>query len=89
MIDPESNQMLERYIRQLISPSMEEWEAFSGCFSSKRLEKREKLLKEGQVCNFIAFVTKGILREYNYQGDTEVTVDFTVPNNFVTDYPSS
>lgn len=88
MLDPEPFSALENYIRNMISPTAEEWDAFCKILSVKTISKKEMLLKEGQICNFIAFVSKGILREYNFQDDREVTVDFTTANNFVTDYPS-
>lgn len=88
MISQESTASIEGYIRKFVSPNTEEWEAFRSILTEKRLEKKELLLKQGQVCTFIAFITDGYLREYNFVQDKDVTVDFTSPNNFVTDYPS-
>lgn len=88
MIKPESIASIEAYVRNVVSPNAEEWEAFCGILNTKQIGKKQWLLKQDQVCTFIAFVTEGFLREYNFQGDKEVTVDFISPNNFVTDYPS-
>jgi CRP-like cAMP-binding protein len=88
MIRQESIAAIEGYIRHLVSPTAEEWEAFQSILIEKRLSKKDFLLKQGQTCTFIAFVTHGYLREYNFLQDKEVTVDFTSPNNFVTDYSS-
>jgi CRP-like cAMP-binding protein len=88
MIRQESIVAIEGYIRRFVSPTAEEWDAFQSILTEKRISKKELLLKQGQVCTFIAFVTQGYLREYNFLQDKDVTVDFISPNNFVTDYPS-
>lgn len=88
MSSQESIALIEAYVRQVVSPNAEEWEAFRGILTPKRIRKKELILKQGQVCTFIAFVTEGFLREYNFLHDKDVTVDFISPGNFVTDYPS-
>jgi CRP-like cAMP-binding protein len=88
MTNQESIALIEGYVRQLVSPNAEEWEAFRGILSPRRIRKKELILKQGQVCTFIAFVTEGFLREYNFLHDKDVTVDFISPSHFVTDYPS-
>jgi CRP-like cAMP-binding protein len=88
MTDLESIASIENYVRKIITPDAEEWGAFRSILATKRWKKKELILKQGQVCTFIAFVTQGYLREYNFLQDKDVTVDFISPNNFVTDYPS-
>ncbi|MBT1707347.1 Crp/Fnr family transcriptional regulator [Fulvivirgaceae bacterium PWU5] len=88
MTNQESISLIEGYVRQVVSPNAEEWEAFRGILSPRRIRKKELILKQGQVCTFIAFVTEGFLREYNFLHDKDVTVDFISPSHFVTDYPS-
>jgi CRP-like cAMP-binding protein len=88
MTDQESIASIEAYVRRIVAPDDEEWDAFRSICATKRLKKKELILKQGQVCTFIAFVTQGFLREYNFLQDKDVTVDFISPHNFVTDYPS-
>jgi CRP-like cAMP-binding protein len=79
---------IEAFIRQFVQPDALEWKAFVDAIQFKSLEKKDILLKEGQVCNFIAFINSGVLREYLYLNDKETTVDFMGKNQFTSDYQS-
>ncbi len=59
------------------------------CFQSKTIQKNETLLAAGKVCNWIAFVDSGILRNcYISSKGEEVTYCLTFPNTFITAYSS-
>ena len=88
MVNPEFMIKIEAFIRRIIQPNAEEWEAFIQIIKFKKLKKKDLLLEEGQVCNFIAFINSGILREYSFQNDKETTVDFVSENQFTSDYQS-
>jgi CRP-like cAMP-binding protein len=88
MTDPGSLLKIEAFVRTLVQPNEEEWEALANILHPKKLKKRELLLEAGQVCTFIAFLNSGVLREYNYQYDKEVTVDFVGEDQFTSDYQS-
>ena len=88
MVNPEFMIKIEAFIRRIIQPNAEEWEAFTQIIKIKKLKKKDLLLEEGQVCNFIAFINSGILREYSFQNDKETTVDFVSENQFTSDYQS-
>jgi len=88
MTETESLLNIEAFIKTIIQPNKEEWEAFTEIVQFKTLKKKELLLKEGQVCNFIAFVNSGILREYSFLNGKEATLDFVEDNKFISDYQS-
>jgi len=88
MTDPGSLVKVELFIRKIVQPDTEEWEAFTRIVQFKSLKKKDLLLKEGRVCNFIAFMNSGVLREYSYQNGKEITVDFVGENQFTSDYQS-
>jgi CRP-like cAMP-binding protein len=52
------------------------------------LQKKEFLIEAGDVCSFIGFVQKGILRTYVLKEDDEFNIDFHVPNSVVSGYKS-
>ncbi|TRW27197.1 Crp/Fnr family transcriptional regulator [Flavobacterium zepuense] len=79
---------IEAFIRTIINPNPEEWEAFVDIVRFASLKKKELLLSEGRVCNFIAFLNSGVLREYNFVNDKETTVDFIGENQFTSAYHS-
>ena len=88
MADLQSLVKIEAFIRKIIEPNEEEWEAFANILQLKSLAKKELLLQAGQVCNFIVFVNSGVLREYSYLNERETTVDFVGENQFTSDYQS-
>ena len=88
MTDPQSLLKIEAFIRTIVQPDVEEWKAFTKIVQFKKLKKKDLLLAEGQVCNFIGFLNSGVLREYSYQHGKETTVDFVGENQFATDYQS-
>ena len=88
MTDPASLVNIKAFIERIVQPDADEWKAFEEILQPKKLKKKDLLLKEGQVCTFIAFLNSGVLREYSYQHDKEVTVDFVGENQFTTDYQS-
>ncbi|MBS1671271.1 MAG: Crp/Fnr family transcriptional regulator [Bacteroidetes bacterium] len=49
----------------------------------KTINRKELLLKEGQICKYIFFVEKGLLRSYYYDEENEVTTWFMKENDFV------
>jgi CRP-like cAMP-binding protein len=51
-------------------------EAIANKFKSKALKKNEYILKQGEICNDLAFVQKGCLRLYYLKDDIEVSVWF-------------
>lgn len=88
MTDPALLQKIEAFVRTLVQPDAGEWQALAEIIHPKKLKKKELLLEAGQVCTFIAFINSGVLREYNYQYDKEVTVDFMEDGQFTSDYQS-
>jgi len=88
MTDTESLVKIKVFIEKIVRPTEEEWRAFEEILQIKKLKKKELLLKEGQICTFIAFLNSGVLREYSYQNDKEITVDFVGGNQFTSDYQS-
>ncbi|MBS1643253.1 MAG: Crp/Fnr family transcriptional regulator [Bacteroidetes bacterium] len=49
----------------------------------KTINRKELLIKEGQICKYIFFVEKGLLRSYYYDEENEVTTWFMKENDFV------
>jgi len=57
-------------------------------FVPKKLNKKEFLLKEGKICNMVAYVDKGTMRIFHTIDDNELTCDIILENSFVTDFKS-
>lgn len=88
MADRDSLVKIEAFIRTIVQPDAEEWEAFAKTIQLKTLKKKDILLKAGKVCTFIVFINSGVLREYSFENGKEATVDFISENQFTSDYQS-
>jgi CRP/FNR family transcriptional regulator, anaerobic regulatory protein len=62
--------------------------AFIEKVRDKTLDKAEYLLKAGQRCNFLAFISTGSLRFYSTTEMDELTLHFFTERSWVTDYES-
>jgi len=78
-------QKIKKSIEPVVSLNDEELQAFCGVFEIKRLKKNDFFLKEGQVCNFVGFISSGIIIYFktNDKGD-EITTDFAFEGDWVT-----
>jgi hypothetical protein len=78
-------QQVKSAILSCSSVEEKEWELFCRCLSFTSVEKKEILLKEGEVGKDIYFINKGCLRVYHTHDAREVSRDFFFENAFVSD----
>lgn len=57
-------ELLHKKITETTSLTEEEFEVCKTLFIPKKLRKRQYLLQEGDICKYITFVQKGVLRSY-------------------------
>jgi CRP-like cAMP-binding protein len=53
------------HILEKVSLTYKEKELLKTYFTFAKLRKKQFLLKEGEVCNYLSFVEKGLLKSYN------------------------
>ena len=58
-------EILEKKLSEKITLTDEEFNLAKTFFIPKKLRKKQYLLQEGDVCKYLAFVEKGILRSYS------------------------
>lgn len=75
------------FIKQL-GMEMRHFEKFRGEMRIRVLKKKEHLIREGSVCDFIGVVTSGTLISYLKNNDEEFNNDFYLKNSFVSAYTS-
>jgi CRP-like cAMP-binding protein len=81
--------LLKKNIATHISLSDAETEAFCNLFQHRSIEKKSFLLREGEVCKFEGFVTKGLFRVYHIdQKGLEQILYFAIENWWITDIDS-
>ncbi|RKR05762.1 CRP-like cAMP-binding protein [Flavobacterium sp. 90] len=54
-----------KHIEEKVKLTQEEKELIKIFFKSKKLKKKQFLVVEGHVCNYLIFVSKGLLKAYN------------------------
>jgi CRP-like cAMP-binding protein len=79
---------LRQSIEALVKLSEESWQKIVASFKIKDLSKGTILLREGQVCQFVAYNVNGIFREYFYREAMDKTSDFIFQDTFFSAYSS-
>ncbi|OKS87268.1 Crp/Fnr family transcriptional regulator [Mucilaginibacter polytrichastri] len=69
-------EVLFSHIQEKVNLADEEKESLKNFFIPKKLRKRQYLLQEGDVCKYLCFVVKGLLRTYNVddKGDEHMSL---------------
>ncbi|WP_074405608.1 MULTISPECIES: Crp/Fnr family transcriptional regulator [Aquimarina] len=81
--------LLKENIDKHIQFSDSEFETYSHFFYPKTISKKDFLLRQGDVCRFEGFVTKGCFRVYTIDNDgNENVLYFAVEDWWVTDIDS-
>ncbi len=81
-------QIREYYQRLAPEITDEEWEVLENMLTFKSLQKGEFLIKEGEVCNHVSFISSGLLRMYMNSNGLEVSLGFVGTNEYISSYES-
>jgi CRP-like cAMP-binding protein len=79
---------LKEFCQKLIPFSEKELDLIDVYFEQKNLKKKEFLLKDDTICNFIAFISKGSIRHFHVKNGDEKTCDISFEKMWVTDFQS-
>ena len=79
---------LKKYCKQTVPLSDKELELIDKYFEFKTLKKKEFLLEDNAICNFIAFVADGSIRHFHIKDGVEKTCDISFNYSWVTDFQS-
>lgn len=73
---------------QMAPLSARDWMIFSSKLIQQTFAKKQLILKEGKVENYLSFVEKGVIRYFIPNEDAELTFAFVFENEFVSAYDS-
>lgn len=73
---------------ELVKLSPEEEKLITSSFIFHRLAKGDFFLREGNICKFVGFINKGLVRYFVLKNDEESTFEFTKEGDFISDYTS-
>ena len=76
------------YCSKYIQLTESDIDAIKLYFKVIKLRRKDFLLREGKVCDFVAFVNSGVIRHYYLKDGNEITCDITLAQTFITDYRS-
>ncbi|MBS1556536.1 MAG: Crp/Fnr family transcriptional regulator [Bacteroidetes bacterium] len=80
---------LNKFFLQFVNFNESELDQLNQLAKPEQISKGEALIKRGQVCDKLYFVTKGILRlGYTSEKGEEVVLDFVFQDSFAVDYVS-
>lgn len=79
---------LKKYITDTFGFTLEEYAQIEDFFLTLKLQKGDYFLKEGGYSKRLGFVEKGVLREFLYVEDKEITKWFSTPGYFAVDLNS-
>ena len=79
---------IRAYFDNFLQLSDEEWNDFASFLKEEKYGKKEFLIRQGDTCDFIAFIGEGICRFYYVlDGEEKITAFFST-GDFVTNYRS-
>lgn len=80
---------LDQFVSKYIRLTYEETEIFHSLLEYKKVKKKQFLLREGEICQFEAFILKGCIRTYYVdKSGTETILNFAVEGWWVSDLSS-
>ena len=79
---------LKNYCKQTVPLLETELDLIDTYFEEKTLKKKEFLLQDNKICDFIAFVAEGSVRHFHLKDGVEKTCDISFDNSWVTDFQS-
>lgn len=79
---------LKKYIAALTGFSEQSWRALCNCMTKMEFKRNEQLLKEGQICNSIFFISSGFCKSYYNLDGKEINTAFYFENEFATNIKS-
>lgn len=79
---------IRAYFDQFLKLNETEWADFKECLTQETIGKNELILKENEVCHFLAFIQEGSFRFYTVKDGEERITAFFFSGDFVTNYRS-
>jgi signal-transduction protein with cAMP-binding, CBS, and nucleotidyltransferase domain len=79
---------LKKYCNTFVNLTDKELNLIDKYFELNKIKKKDFLLQDGKVCNFIGFIAEGTIRHFHIKDGVEKTCDISFENSWVTDFQS-
>lgn len=81
-------EQIKQYYYQLAGVNAEDWKIAEERLQIIHLKKGDFLVKENQVCRYVAFINQGMMRMYYAGEQREITTGFVVDGEYISEYES-
>jgi len=79
---------LKVYCKNIVPLEEKELQLIDSHFEVLNIKKKDFLLREGKICNFLGFVEHGTIRHFHIKNGLEKTCDISSEYSWVTDFQS-
>lgn len=79
---------LKKYINTVIDLSDESWTELCSSLTEVELRRKDYILREGQQCNAVFFVSSGFCKSFYYKDGKEINTAFYFETEFATNIKS-
>lgn len=83
-----STEKLKKYLEQLCPISQGDWELFSSRLQRRVFDRKQQVLRAGEIENYVSFIDQGIVRYYVEEGDKDITFELAFENSLAAGYDS-
>lgn len=82
-------EQVKAYYKKLVPAITDsDWSALEERLTVQYLKKGEFFLRHGEVCRYVSFINKGLMRLFHLEEGKEVSTGFVTENNFISEYAS-
>jgi CRP/FNR family transcriptional regulator, anaerobic regulatory protein len=82
------NQIKAYYTRIIPTLQPEDWQKLEKRLTIQKLKKGDLLVRNGEVCNQVSFIEKGLLRFFYLVNGKEINTGFIAENEYISQYDS-
>ena len=76
------------YTKLLPQISEDDWKMLSEKFTTQLLKKGDMIVRNGEVCRYVSFINKGLVRIYYIVDGKEINTGFICENEYISEYTS-
>lgn len=83
-----STEKLKKFLTQFCPVPDADWELFSSKLQRRVFDRKQSVIKAGEVENYISYIDEGIIRYYMEEGDKDITFEIAFENSLAAVYDS-
>jgi len=83
-----STEKLKKYLEQLCPIPDADWGLFCSKLQRRSFDRKQRILRVGEVEQYVSFIERGILRYYIEEDDKDITFELAFENSLAAGYDS-